>query len=84
MIEGAATAAVWVQGEAGDSHLEVRVNENNVEGALKVLKRKLQKEGLFREIKRRKSYEKPSEKEKRKRREASKKRMKALRFKKLA
>lgn len=44
--------------------MEIKVNENNVEGALKVLKRKLQKEGLFKEIKRRKSYEKPSEKEK--------------------
>jgi len=62
--------------------LEIKVNENNVEGALKVLKRKLQKEGLFKEIKRRKSYEKPSEKEKRKRREARKTRMKALRFRK--
>jgi len=62
--------------------LEIKVNENNVEGALKVLKRKLQKEGLFREIKRRKSYEKPSEKENRKRREAKKERIKALRFKK--
>ena len=62
--------------------MEIKVNENNVEGALKVLKRKLQKEGLFKEIKRRKSYEKPSEKEKRKRREARKTRMKALRFKK--
>lgn len=62
--------------------MEIKVNENNVEGALKVLKRKLQKEGLFREIKRRKSYEKPSEKEKRKRREAKKQRMKTLRYKK--
>ena len=64
--------------------MEIKVNENNVEGALKVLKRKLQKEGLFREIKRRQSYEKPSEKKKRKRREARRKRMKALRFEKLA
>jgi small subunit ribosomal protein S21 len=71
-----------VQGEAGDSHLEIKVNENNVEGALKVLKRKIQKEGLFREIKRRKSYEKPSEKAKRKRRDAKKRRIKALRYKK--
>lgn len=62
--------------------MEIRVNENNVEGALKVLKRKLQKDGLFREIKRRKSYEKPSVKEKRKRRDAKKRRIKALRFKK--
>jgi small subunit ribosomal protein S21 len=64
--------------------LEIKVNENNVEGALKVLKRKLQKEGLFREIKRRKSYEKPSEKAKRKQRDAKKRRMKALRYKKRA
>ena len=64
--------------------MEIKVNGNNVDGALKVLKRKLQREGLFREIKRRKSYEKPSEKEKRKRREAKRKRMKALRFKRLA
>ena len=71
-----------VQGKVGDSFLEIRVNENNVEGALKVLKRKLQKDGLFREIKRRKSYEKPSVKEKRKRRDAKKRRIKALRFKK--
>ncbi|MCG2722830.1 MAG: 30S ribosomal protein S21 [Thermodesulfovibrionales bacterium] len=62
--------------------MEIKVNENNVEGALKVLKRKLQKEGLFREIKRRKSYEKPSEKAKRKQRDAKKRRMKALRYKK--
>ena len=62
--------------------MEIKVNENNVEGALKVLKRKLAKEGLFKEIKQRKAYEKPSEKEKRKRREARQKRMKALRYKK--
>ncbi len=77
-----ATADPGVQEEVGDSFLEIRVNENNVEGALKVLKRKLQKDGLFREIKRRKSYEKPSVKEKRKRRDAKKRRIKALRFKK--
>ena len=64
--------------------MEIKVSENNVEGALKVLKRKLQKEGLFREIKRRKYYEKPSVKEKRKRQEARGKRIKALRFRKLA
>jgi small subunit ribosomal protein S21 len=60
--------------------LDIKVNDNNVEGALKVLKRKLQKEGLFKEIKRRKAYEKPSEKEKRKRRDAKKQRMKSLRY----
>ena len=62
--------------------MEIKVDDNNVEGALKVLKRKLQKDGLFREIKRRKAYEKPCEKEKRKRREAKKQRMKSPRYKK--
>jgi len=58
--------------------LDIKVTGNDVEKALKVLKRQLQKEGLFREIKQRSFYEKPSEKDKRKRREAQKKRMKAL------
>jgi small subunit ribosomal protein S21 len=62
--------------------VEIKVNGNDVERALKILKRELQKEGLFKEIKQRGYYEKPSEKEKRKQREAKKKRMKALRFKK--
>jgi small subunit ribosomal protein S21 len=61
--------------------LEVRVYDGNIEKAIKVLKRQLQKEGLFREIKKRSFYEKPSEKEKRKRIEARKKRMKAMKFK---
>jgi small subunit ribosomal protein S21 len=62
--------------------LEIKVNGNDVERALKILKRELQKEGLFKEIKQRSYYEKPSEKEKRKQREARKKKSKALRFKK--
>lgn len=62
--------------------LEIKVHGNDIERALKVLKRELQKEGLFKEIKQRSFYEKPSEKEKRKQREARKKRRKALRFKK--
>jgi len=62
--------------------VEIKVDGHDIEGALKILKRKLQKEGLFKEIKQRGYYEKPSEKEKRKQREARKKRMKALRFKK--
>lgn len=62
--------------------MEIKVHGNDVEKALKVLKRELQKEGLFKEIKKRGSYEKPSEKEKRKQREARKKKGKALRFSK--
>ena len=42
--------------------MQVLVRDNNVEQALKVLKKKLQREGLFREMKRRRAYEKPSEK----------------------
>lgn len=60
--------------------MEIRVQGNDVERALKSLKNKLQKEGLFKEIKKRKFYEKPSVKKKRKQVEARKKRMKALRF----
>ncbi len=61
--------------------MEIRVHGNDIEKALKSLKRELQKESLFKEIKQRSYYEKPSEKEKRKQREARKTRSKALRFK---
>jgi len=60
--------------------LDIKVYGNDVEKALKSLKRQLQKEGLFKEIKQRSFYEKPSVKEKRKKREAAKKRVKALKF----
>ncbi|RLA90810.1 MAG: 30S ribosomal protein S21, partial [Deltaproteobacteria bacterium] len=46
-------------------------------------KRQLQKEGLFKKVRKRSFYEKPSVKKKRKQREARKKRMKAMRFRKL-
>jgi len=42
--------------------VEVTVRDNNVDQALKVLKKKMQREGIFREMKMRKHYEKPSEK----------------------
>ncbi len=48
--------------------VSVNVRDNNVEQALKVLKKKMQREGIFREMKLRRHYEKPSEK---KAREAS-------------
>ena len=50
--------------------MQVTVRENNVDQALKVLKKKMQREGVFREMKRRKYYEKPSEKRARERGEA--------------
>ncbi len=61
--------------------MEVKVYGKDIEKALKILKRELQKEGLFNEIKRNRFYEKPSEKERRKQREARNKRRKASRFK---
>ena len=40
--------------------MQVTVRDNNVDQALKVLKKKMQREGLYREMKLRKHYEKPS------------------------
>lgn len=51
-------------------HVQVSVRDNNVDQALKALKKKMQREGVFREMKLRRSYEKPSEKRARERAEA--------------
>jgi small subunit ribosomal protein S21 len=59
--------------------LYVNVYQNQVEKALKGLKRQLNKEGFFRELKRRRFYEKPSVKKKLKIKEAKKKRKNAKR-----
>ncbi|MCM2343774.1 MAG: 30S ribosomal protein S21 [Alphaproteobacteria bacterium] len=48
----------------------VNVRDNNVDQALRVLKKKLQREGVFREMKMRRDYEKPSEKRKREKAES--------------
>ena len=40
----------------------VTVRDNNIDQALRVLKKKMQREGVFREMKNRRVYEKPSEK----------------------
>jgi small subunit ribosomal protein S21 len=56
------------------SNLEVKVVGNDVEKAMKILKRKLQKDGLFRRLKAKRSYEKPSECRRRKRREGERRR----------
>ena len=53
-----------------DKQLQVLVRDNNVDQALKVLKKKMQREGVFREMKARRSYEKPSERRARQRAEA--------------
>lgn len=50
--------------------MQVLVRDNNVDQALKVLKKKMQREGVFREMKSRRAYEKPSERRARQRAEA--------------
>lgn len=50
--------------------MQVVVRDNNVDQALKVLKKKMQREGIFREMKLRGHFEKPSEKKAREKAEA--------------
>jgi small subunit ribosomal protein S21 len=50
--------------------LQVLVRDNNVDQALKALKKKMQREGIFREMKLRNYFEKPSEKKAREKAEA--------------
>lgn len=57
--------------------MDVYVDDGNIEKAIKVLKRLIQREGVLKAVKRKSFYEKPSERERRKQREAVKRRMKA-------
>ena len=50
--------------------MQVLVRDNNVDQALRVLKKKMQREGVFREMKQRRAYEKPSERKAREKAEA--------------
>ena len=50
--------------------VEVLVRDNDVDQALRALKKKMQREGIFREMKMRRSYEKPSERRAREKAEA--------------
>ena len=58
--------------------MKIVVFDNQIEAALKQLKKLMLKEGLYQEMKRRQHYEKPSVKRKRKAAQARKKRLKAL------
>ena len=60
------------------SAVKIDVFDNQIEPALKQLKKQMLKEGLIQEMKRRQHYEKPSVKRKRKAAQARKKRRKAL------
>ena len=59
--------------------MQVTVRDNNVDQALRALKKKMQREGIFREMKLRRNYEKPSEKKARERAEAMRRARKVLR-----
>ncbi len=50
--------------------MQVLVRDNNIDQALRVLKKKMQREGVFREMRQRRSYEKPSERRTREHAEA--------------
>lgn len=59
--------------------MQVLVRDNNVDQALRVLKKKMQREGVFREMRQRKAYEKPSERKTREKAEAVRRARKAAR-----
>lgn len=59
--------------------MEVFVRDNNVEQALRALKKKLQRDGLFREMKMRKHFEKPSLRRKREKAESVRRQRKLMR-----
>ena len=64
--------------------MQVFVRDKNVDGALKALKKKMQREGVWREMKRHRSYEKPSERKVRKKAEAIRRARKLERKRNLA
>lgn len=59
--------------------MQVFVRDNDVGKALRILKKKMQREGIFRELKAKRAYEKPSEKRIRKKAEAVRRRRKLAR-----
>ncbi len=62
--------------------VQVLVRDNNVDQALRALKKKLQREGVFREMKLRRNYEKPSEKKAREKAESVRRQRKVERKRK--
>lgn len=59
--------------------MQLVVRDNNIDQALRVLKKKMQREGVFREMKRRRFYEKPSEQAAREKSEAARRARKLAR-----
>jgi len=65
--------------DSDSNPLEVRVEGENINRAINQLKRKMANEGIYKELKKRRFYEKPSERRKRKMREAERRVRKATR-----
>jgi small subunit ribosomal protein S21 len=65
--------------DEGKPLMQVFVRDNDLNSALRVLKKKMQREGTFREMKRRRAYEKPSERRVREKAEAIRRHRKMLR-----
>ncbi len=65
--------------EAQLGPIEVRVERDNIPRAMSQLKRLMAREGVLKEVRNRRFYEKPSVKDKRKRREAERRRRRAMR-----
>jgi len=61
-VRAAFTHLSLQKSEQKERRVQVLVRDNNVDQALKALKKKMQREGIFREMKLRDHYEKPSEK----------------------
>ena len=59
-----------VKGAKSLKEIQVKVVDNDLEKAMRILKKKIQNDGLFKRLKLKKSYEKPSEFKRRKQREA--------------
>ncbi len=68
-----------VDEEESEAPVQVHVRDNNVDQALRALKKKMQREGIFREMKLRRHFEKPSQRRKRERAEAVRRHRKLLR-----
>jgi small subunit ribosomal protein S21 len=66
-IAGLARSISGVSKGVGRLFMQIIVRDNNVDQALRALKKKLQREGVYREMKLRRHYEKPSEKRARER-----------------
>jgi len=72
--------ASWDKAQAGvRTIVEVHVRDNNVDQALRALKKKMQREGLYREMRMRRHYEKPSERRAREKAEAIRRYRKLMR-----